>query len=544
MAARKTGPLTGPELMTLWKSVTDPSYSRPLLENPGSNIAAIEQAADQLARVSESVDRNTQAMFILPWSGQTDSPAAGAAYSVVVLTVTRSKLFESPVTIAQGQVLFEQVVADWGKDAGVEVTTSRRYVAAEDLTFGPGEAGPFQLLCLSERPGYGYNLPAPGSIRRFVQPGAGLRNDGARVTMDPGTSTFQLIVRETPDVVVPEHVGRYVQFTAGSNIGLVARATGYAGPVAASNGGQLDLQVTQVASLSAAPTGNFVVGEEVSQGPDGAFFARGRMMRVTDGGLQYMVIDVLEGRFYDDTDFVGAAPIVGATSGASAPVERIIRRGDVTPEAGTAAWIVGDWQEDLGVTVTNEESPSGGIAAFLDELGIERGIWRAPNEDDELYRLRVSQPADTITPNALRRAANRVLTPVGGSGCLREVGLPSFRGFFFDGDANSTDPTFAFAFDLDFDIRPQDRFKVMLDHERFRAYFEMGVPPMGLDDFGIGFDEGGYNAFDASPYDNFLDGFPVGTAQVQRATWQALNEARAGGVGFDLYVERFGCVSG
>lgn len=542
MVARKTGPLSRDDLMDLWRSVTDQGYYRTLLENPDSNVSVIEQVADQLARVSESVDRNTQAMFILPWSGQTDSPAAGAAFSAVELTVERAMRLESPVTIVQGQVLFEHVLTDWGVDGGVEVSTKRRYVAAEDLTFGPGERGPFQLLCLSEKPGYGYNLPTPGTIRRFVQPGAGLNNDQARVVAAPNISTFELVVRESPDVVVPEHVGRYVLFTAGSNLNLLVRATGYGGPVLGQDGGRLSLQVTEVARLATAPVGDFAVGEEVSQGPQGVHFARGRMMRITTDPMQYAVLDVLEGRFYDDTDFFGAAVITGSTSGATVAVDRVVQRGDAVPEANTAAWRVLDWEVDLGLTVTNPESPSGGIAAFLDELGAERGIRRAPLESDESYRQRVAQPADVVTPNALRRAANRVLAQIAASGCLREVGLPLFRGFFFDGDANSVDPAFAFAYDLDFELRPQDRFKVMLDHERFRGYFEMGVPPTGLGDFGFAYDVGGYNAYDAAPYDNFTDGFPVGTARIQREVWQALDGARAGGVEFDLYVERFACV--
>jgi hypothetical protein len=97
---------------------------------------------------------------------------------------------------------------------------------------------------------------------------------------------------------------------------------------------------------------------------------------------------------------------------------------------------------------------------MLDEWGDERKIYRQAGEVDTDYRKRVARVGDKISPNAIKRITNRILVPLGTNACLREVGLSKFRGMFFDGDSNIVDPTFAFAFDLDFIARPQDRFKL------------------------------------------------------------------------------------
>jgi hypothetical protein len=95
---------------------------------------------------------------------------------------------------------------------------------------------------------------------------------------------------------------------------------------------------------------------------------------------------------------------------------------------------------------------------------------------------------------------------------------------------------------ITYGLRPQDRFKTNLDYTDFRAYFEVGVPDVPFGEFGIPYDAPHpYNAFDASPYLTFSDGFPLTAAVLNRTTWQAVDRARAGGVGFTLYYENIGC---
>jgi hypothetical protein len=91
-------------------------------------------------------------------------------------------------------------------------------------------------------------------------------------------------------------------------------------------------------------------------------------------------------------------------------------------------------------------------------------------------------------------------------------------------------------------LRPIDRFKINLDYTDFRAFFLLGVPPCTLGEFGVPFDAPHpYNAFDNAPYLAFFDGHPVTAETLYQSTWQGVDRARAGGVGFDLYQETIGC---
>src|SRR5690606_32898336 len=116
------GPLSREDLMALWKSVTDPAYHRPLLENEDSGVEFVEQAAEQFARVSKSIDTNTQAMFILPWSGQTAPPAGGAQHASVNLSVRRNNRFDDALVFREGVAVFEQRLNDWGPEGPVDVS--------------------------------------------------------------------------------------------------------------------------------------------------------------------------------------------------------------------------------------------------------------------------------------------------------------------------------------------------------------------------------------------------------------------------------------
>ena len=90
-------------------------------------------------------------------------------------------------------------------------------------------------------------------------------------------------------------------------------------------------------------------------------------------------------------------------------------------------------------------------------------------------------------------------------------------------------------------MRPEDRYKLNMNYEEFRAFFLITIPQIGFGDFGIAFDEGSYNAFDASPFLTFFDGFPVTAATIRRAVWQDISTKKAGGVGFELVEDSGSC---
>ena len=610
----KLGPYTLQELLALWQNVVDPLYAQPLIERgEGFGLEVFTQQMAQLERVSLAIDRTLQAMFILPWSGQTDQPGRGGAQATVELTFERTARFATAITLAAGDVFYEEETTDYADVVGIEVQTGRRYALLAPATFLPGERGPLLEDAFAEKQGDGYNNPFPGTIKQFVQPGSGLSN--VRASVVPGPTTHRLVLAVQPDVLTPQHLGQYVELLAGANAGQVRRVVAYERPdPTAPHGGVGVLAKTGVLQVSPI-IGTFQPGEEVSigAGPTPALL-------VAVGGVSgdRMVIENVDG------PILVLDAVIGVLSGAFTTITVIDQSPELVTEAGTAAWKVLDWEVDFGLSVTNVLSPAGGLAPMLDELGSERGIGRAPGEGDDLYRERIAKLPDVVSPNAVRRTGNRLLAPIGATVCLREVGEVDrlFPGFFLD--VSEPAPQYGYAFDLDlvtlvgfiggqfvasdrvtalggatgrasftypapagplpadmpvpvFDgvVAPEgvfavgdpafgsnsgavivpaivgpglkfsDRFKLVMDYTEFRAFFLLGAPPLGLGEFGYPYDTpagGLINAYDSSPFLTFYDGFPVTAAVIYRSLWQAVDKVRAGGVGFDLYVEAIGCV--
>jgi hypothetical protein len=74
-----------------------------------------------------------------------------------------------------------------------------------------------------------------------------------------------------------------------------------------------------------------------------------------------------------------------------------------------------------------------------------------------------------------------------------------------------------------------------LDYEQMRAFFWIEVGNLNAGEFGFAYDSGAANAWDVG----FFDGYPVGAADYYRRLYQAVDRARAGGVGFELIRKSF-----
>lgn len=630
MPVLKAGPLTQAELFDVWKGALDKSYREPMLEaGEGRGLEAHTQALNQLARVSTAIDVTTQAMFICPWSGQTNPPAAGAAKATVTLTFERRGLVDKPLVLGRGFIFTAEELLDMSPEGSVTVQTGRRYVLTQNLVFHPGDVGPFTVVAEAEAIGYGYNNPLPGTIRVISQPGNVFENDLASVVVTlgviaSGTTHQALIVTPNePDTFVPEHVGQYMLFTAGSNIFKVARIMQFIGPdLTAIPPIGSTVEIEWVQSIQAAVfAGTFQAGERVQNaGPtvranvagERIVAGKKRLTFVETAGASFAVGDVLTGQI----------------SGATATIESLSFPQDFVSETATAAWRILDWVVDWQLTVTNVLSPTGGLLGWLDELGSERNLARGPGEDDETYRQRIKAIADVVTPNAIRRTLSKTLGSI--DWCFREVGTENLRGWFYDGDRSPphvlpggavndaydtdvvlftgvlTSGTFVgepaqpgaaepvvledtvnnvkmrgffgrvvagvtFTFirkqgsvpaslvglrirglvsgaifsSLTSAIVPASvnarRFRTYFDYTEFRGFFLVGVPRLGAGEFGFAYDAGPSNAYDVSPFLAFYDGFPVQAALLYKRVHQAISEVKAGGVGFDLYLEEIGC---
>ena len=651
----KSGPLTQAELQAIWESSVDRGYREPLeAAGEGAGFEAWTQLFAQLERASQAVDVTTQALYISAWSGQSNPPAGGLHNATVTLTFARALQFSTPLVLGNGMIFVEEQQTDYGTDAGVTVATGRRYLLSSDLVFQPGEQGPFTVVATAEKPGYGYNNPRVGTLNLVDQPGTQFTNVGGTVTvtaqpaaLNGPASTAFLIASNLPDMFIPEHVGQYVAFTAGSNAGKIARIVGFVPPNPPGFGSGAQLEIFYSLTLSSV-SGTFQAGEALQLGASTGF---GRVVgfEASTGRVGMVLVN-------------GAAPVVGTTllgrvSGATATVQVVLSATSPVAESGTAAWRILDWVADWGLTSTNLAQPSGGNSGLLDAIGSERNIGRAPGEDDGSYRDRVRQIADVVTPNAIRRALNRALS--GLPWCLREVGTSNLPGWFYDGDLSppggssntslisandeasydedvfvltgtssqgasfdagisaydsgpfpsffdgsgrflgvpgsndavvledssqdiaatgwfgsmktpSGSPTSTMVFVrtsgmlpaslAGFRVRslrtgalfpvtsgivpntvPQRRFRRYLDLTQFRGYFLVGVPRLSLQEFGYAYDKGATDGFDVQPFSAFYDGAPIGNAAVYLRTYYAVDAARAGGVGFDLYIEDIGC---
>lgn len=625
MPAIKSGPLSRAELQTIWEGAVDKGYREPFLAaGEGRGFEVWTQLFAQFERVSVAIDVTTQAMFISDWSGQTNPAASGEQKARVRVSFARALLPKLPVRLQAGTLMVEELTTDAGENGGVQVKTGRRYVLNEDVVFNPGEKGPFLAEVIAEKPGYGYNNPLPHTLVSIPQSGAGFENNHARVvisakpaSLNGPASSVTLVADNQPDMFVPGHVGQYILFTAGLNAGKVARMITFRAP-SIPDGSSVDLELFWSVEVNTL-TGEFVRGEAIRFQSPVAYGA----VEAFDATTKRLAFVLLNG----DEPVVGST-IEGVLSGATATVGIVLAGASFVAEApsggtGGASWRVLDWVADWGLTATNLDKPFGGRSGFLDELGFERAISRAPGEDDESYRARVREIADVVSPNAIRRALNRSLA--GLPWCLREVGQSKFRGLFCDGtgEAPSTTPGRDRCDAIDYDtlaytgtyasskrfaesetvvledpataaryveglygrvdkysfvlygiltiIRKRGRspaslagkrvrglrsgaiwnideeiennaigvrkFRTMLGYDDFRAYFLVGLPKISAGDFGIGYDAGAHNAFDAAPFANAYDGYATAAPPIWTRAYQAVDHARAGGVGFDVYRE-------
>ena len=544
----KTGPISAAELQSLWQSVTDSGYWNPLVEaGDGNGFEVHSQSFAQFARVSQAVDTTTQGLYLLPWSGQTDEPASGAAYSTVQLVLVRDSntqvtaysgggfLNTYEITLVEGTVV-EEIQVDFSPSGGVPFSTGRRYALIETVGFGPGDLGPITASARAVAAGRGYDNPMPGTLTSFFQPGSSFGGLGASIV--PGTTGHSLIASLSADAPIPEMVGQYVYLfdtalsESSPNTGQIRRVKAYL-PASSDNGGTLLLAPTVVARFNVGGTpGTFASGETITSdtGAIGTFVFQSKT---------HIVFDRVSG------SFAAGDIYTGSISAATCTVDSIDQSPDLVAAGAVIEWRVFDWAADFSVSGTNPQSPAGGRLAVLDQIGAERQVFRSSGQTDDQYRRSIATLADTVSPNAISRCVNRVLGPFGYQGWLREVGSSQLPGLFFDGDPADTNPAVAYAYDLDFTTRPEDRYKLLLDYVDFRAFFLVGVPPLGLGEFGAMFDattSGLTNFFDCAPYSAFFDGYPLTAATLYQSVWSAVNAARAGGVGFELVQDKNGAL--
>jgi len=456
-AGAKQGPLTQADIQAIWEGAVDLSYSQALeAAGEGAGWEAYTQMFAQFARVSQAIDTTTQAMYILPWSGQSAAPADLEQQATVQITIARNGYTQWALVLLPGQFFIDEYANDWGTQpgaAGVQVLTGRRYTPVAPLVFPPGDSGPYTVACVAEKAGYGYNNPQPNTLQWIDQVGSGYTADRGTITLvgpiTPPTPNLiapsaraTLTCFDQVPMLLPQHLGQYVQFTAGANQGVVARLVGYI-PAAPPNGSAMLLGIDYAIEL-ASVTGAFVPGEVVWIGtghPITTYTATGVVLGTTtlQNGTVRLVYTVLQG-----SQVVTGKYAVGQTSGAYGQVATTTQGAQSTaliytaeapanpplPNTG-ATWRVLDWVQDWGITATNAAQPTGGRSGMLVALGKERNIALNGGETANSYRQRIAAAPDVVSPNAIKRQANKQLGQYGPA-CLREVGFSYLPGFYYD----------------------------------------------------------------------------------------------------------------
>lgn len=193
---------------------------------------------------------------------------------------------------------------------------------------------------------------------------------------------------------------------------------------------------------------------------------------------------------------------------------------------------------DLGLSVTNAEPITGGVADGLGARGIDAGVERAPGETDAEFCDRLQELPDIISPAAVERIATRVLAGSGIRFRILETGDPlELGGFVWDVspfDVGQVPPLASWTPVLG------TQGAVLLSEARSVRHFVIVVDIPPQDAWGLTFDVTSGpvtqpNAWDTDEETSALDGAEFTTALDRiAALYDEVNAARAAGVSFEI----------
>jgi hypothetical protein len=404
--------LTFDDFYKMWLSVADTNYTTPFANSEG--VEAYGQLFAQMVRVSQAIDTSTQAMYAQAFSGQSAPPAGLATNATVTIKATRTLKIGTPFVLMPGLVWFEEVAPDWSEDKGGQgrmVPTGRLYTPSAPAAFLPG-VRELSFSCVSKGPGYGYNNPRIGTITSFRIPQY-VAGRHASVVNRGNVDAMQIHTGKT-ESPGPAHVGHYLVFIDGSNIDKFRR-------IHSIEGDQIILERLYYATGAYAGGIAPIVGESM--------WAGNYSVRVlASSSRELMGIEQSTRVASDGVVFTGIQSAAKFTE-ASVPDTTVL-----TPESGTAGWGTVSFVDYFGLTIENTTQPTGGKLGLLEEIGRERKVYITAGETEQAYRTRVVNLPDIVSPNAVKRAANRIVVSYGKTAVLREAGAPNLPGIFFDHD--------------------------------------------------------------------------------------------------------------
>ncbi len=171
---------------------------------------------------------------------------------------------------------------------------------------------------------------------------------------------------------------------------------------------------------------------------------------------------------------------------------------------------------DLGLTISQTDPTTGGRHGWLDAIGFDRGLYRQLGETDDAYRARIDTLDDVVSPGAITRLCDRILTPAGIPWRLIEAGDP--------------DVLTAYRWQLGA-VGTGAIQQVTIDFSTRRRMFAIALGPTGQGEIGTQLDVL-FGATDDNDLDGdaACDGGPVDWLAVLAALRAQLDRIRAGGV--------------
>lgn len=304
------GPLTRDEAIAIVRAACSPEDLRKLRATPDGE-AMFLAFIDPFVELSRKLDRSITARHIIARKSDVYPPAASATRATASVAIKRSKVGTAITLPSRSRAC--RVITEEG----------HRYELQLATTFEAGHAGPKSVTVEAVVAGYASTVIAQ-RIVAFEKTAHGASADKATVTIVSGLTYLSRTV--AGDRFFEEMVGLYVEFTAGSNFGKLARIAAVIDP------------------------------------------AEGTVAQVVGDGL--------------------------------------------VAEIATATWIAREWAE-LGFTVAQSADSTQGTDDELHGLARERGLEPQADATDDALRGAIMSLADTVSPAALVRLANRTLGDYG-----------------------------------------------------------------------------------------------------------------------------------
>ncbi len=579
---------TKEDFLALFEAVTPAEFSGPIKEH--ESYAMIRGLAEIFAVLARNGATSQQAAYFLPHANQLLAPASSGVRASGNVTLTRTGDLTYPIQIAPGEMRIvgsgQRVYVNvdsvaWSPDSPPETRMVVRFESEIR-----GYAGNLDHLA---DPSGNISL----DHLRIVDQSQGRSNDGA--TILAATSGAVIQDTGVPDVFTPDDVGLYARITIATNsanVGRLVKILGFDSPGAESPPGSNRFpRRVQVGEESVAiprevyreSSGIFTEITLATIAPSGSADVFETLYIATQyaaTGVEITVAIAAEGVFtyvWEYWDGTAWQPLPGVDDPSdgfrsvgtfsitwSADITQVQRPSDIspnmwfavrysatpvavtvapqvslvrsqvlrrlTPEMGTVGWQVHDFN-DLGVRIVEAEAPTGGRDDDLYLLGDGRGLYQQDNESDDAFRQRAARLLDTLSPNAILRAANRALRPTGFEAIVQDVSS-GLTGFFFDSDA--------FDYYEPGDVFPVDPQRLMLDEREAHGFFQVLVPFLGDGESGM--------FYDASPSltviedemlagafeSGFFDGDVHTANSIYSAIYSSIDAIRAGGVGFTI----------